>query len=101
MPELRDLDEVSTFVADLELDRKGLPILLRQYLKVGGRLLGFNLDPEFSNVLDALVMVDLRQTPERTLLRYLGPDGAALFLARHRARPHRSAIIDGHVSFQS
>ena len=39
-----------------------MPILLKQYLRLGGRLLGFNVDPEFSNVLDVLIMVDLRRT---------------------------------------
>ncbi len=47
--------------ATLALGRQILPILLRQYLKLGGRLLGFNVDPDFSDVLDVLVMVDPRQ----------------------------------------
>ncbi|RLE29501.1 MAG: hypothetical protein DRJ61_14445 [Acidobacteria bacterium] len=69
--------------ATLALGRQILPILLRQYLKLGGRLLGFNVDPNFSDVLDVLVMVDLRQTPGRTLARYMGRDGAEAFLAHH------------------
>ncbi len=81
--DLRDLEEVSRFIAEIEADNKGMPILLRQYLKLGGRLLGFNVDPKFSDVLDVLVMVDLRETPIRTLARYMGRDGAAEFLARH------------------
>ena len=81
--DLRDLDEVSHFISELESDGKGVPILLRQYLKLGGRLLGFNVDPGFSNVLDVLVMVDLRRTDRRILDRYLGPDGAARFLTHH------------------
>jgi hypothetical protein len=27
--------------------------MIRQYLKMGGRLLGFNVDPSFSKALDA------------------------------------------------
>ncbi len=81
--DLRDLEEVSRFIAEIEADHKGMPILLRQYLKLGGRLLGFNVDPNFSDVLDVLVMVDLRQTPVRTLARYMGRDGAEAFLAHH------------------
>lgn len=99
--ELRDLEEVSAFIADLEVDRKGVPILLRQYLKVGGRLLGFNVDPDFSNVLDVLVMVDLRTTPERTLARYFGADGAASFLDYHRARPQDTAEDSDRVRMHS
>ncbi|MEN8165036.1 MAG: GNAT family N-acyltransferase, partial [Acidobacteriota bacterium] len=81
--DLRDLEDVSRFIAEIEADHKGMPILLRQYLKLGGRLLGFNVDPDFSDVLDVLVMVDLRETPVKTLARYMGSEGAAAFLAHH------------------
>jgi putative hemolysin len=86
--DLADLDEVSQFIAEIEADGKGVPVLLKQYLKLGGRLLGFNVDPDFSNVLDVLVMVDLRQTDPRTLVRYMGADGARTFLA------HRATVTD-------
>ena len=76
---LRDLDEVSTFISEIEGDHKGVPILLRQYLKLGGRLLGFNVDTDFSNVLDVLIMVDLRQTEPRILARYMGAEETARF----------------------
>ncbi len=48
-----DLDELSNLVSDIEGDGRGAPVLLRQYLRLGGRLLGFNVDPEFSDPLDA------------------------------------------------
>ena len=83
--QLRDLEDVSTFISEIEADHKGVPILLKQYLKLGGRLLGFNVDPEFSNVLDVLIMVDLRQTAQRILARYMGRDGSKAFLAGHAA----------------
>ncbi len=85
--DLKDLEEVSRFIAEIEADHKGMPILLRQYLKLGGRLLGFNVDPNFSDVLDVLVMVDLRETPVRTLARYMGSEGAAAFLEHHGVAP--------------
>jgi putative hemolysin len=81
--DLGTLEEASQFIAEIEGDGKGVPILLRQYLKLGGALLGFNVDPEFANVLDVLVLVDLRRTPEATLRKYMGADGATAFRARH------------------
>ena len=84
-PALRDLDELSQPITDVEADGKGLPILLRQYAKIGGRLLGFNVDRKFSNVLDGLVVVDLRQTDPAVLERYMGRDGAAKFRNLHLA----------------
>jgi putative hemolysin len=80
--ELSDLDAL---IADLERDGKGVPILLRQYLKTGGRLLSFNVDRNFSNALDALIMVDLRTAPAPLLDRYLGKARAAAFREWHAA----------------
>jgi putative hemolysin len=80
---LRDLDELSQPITDVEADGKGLPILLRQYAKIGGKLLGFNVDCKFSNVLDGLVVVDLRQTEQAVLERYMGRDAAKQFRRVH------------------
>jgi putative hemolysin len=80
---LRDLEELSEPITDVEADGKGLPILLRQYAKIGGKLLGFNVDRKFSNVLDGLVMVDLRQTGTAVLERFMGREAAAGFRRFH------------------
>ena len=80
---IRDLDDLAVLLADIESDEKGVPILFKQYLKLGGRMLGFNLDPQFSDVLDGLVMVDLMQTDTRILERYMGREEAQSFLAYH------------------
>jgi putative hemolysin len=82
---LRDLDELSQPITDVEVDGKGLPILLRQYAKIGGRLLGFNVDRKFSKVLDGLVVVDLRKTEPAVLDRYMGREGATRFRSVHSA----------------
>jgi putative hemolysin len=86
---LRDLDELSAPITDVETDGKGLPILLRQYAKIGGKLLGFNVDRKFSNVLDGLVVVDLRKTEPAVLDRYMGREGAARFRKVHVASAAR------------
>jgi putative hemolysin len=84
---LRDLDELSEPIADVEADGKGLPILLRQYAKIGGKLVGFNVDRKFSNVLDGLVVVDLRQTDAAVLDRYMGREAAQSFRKLHGVIP--------------
>lgn len=80
---LSDLEELSQPITDVETDGKGLPILLRQYAKIGGKLLGFNVDKKFANVLDGLIVVDLRKTAPAVLERYMGREAAAQFRARH------------------
>jgi len=79
-----DLEDLSDCVADLEPTRTGVPVLLRQYLKLGGKLLGFNLDPEFSDALDGLIVVDLTKTEPRLLERYLGKGEAQEFLKHQK-----------------
>ena len=74
-PLLRDMDDVSTLVADIEDDSKGIPVLLRHYLNMGGKLLAFNLDPAFNDVIDGLLLVDLLQTDRKQLQRYMGREG--------------------------
>lgn len=81
---VHDLEELSQPIADVESDGKGLPILIRQYAKVGGKILGFNVDRKFSDVLDGLVVVDLRQTEFGLLERYMGREGLARFRDYHQ-----------------
>jgi len=80
---LRDVEDLSQPITDVESDGKGLPILLRQYAKIGGKLLGFNVDRKFSNVLDGLMVVDLRKTEPAMLERYMGREAAAGFRLKH------------------
>jgi putative hemolysin len=75
-----EMDDISEVVSDLEPGRNGIPVLLRQYLKLGGQLLGFNVDPNFSDVVDGLILVDLTRTDPSLLDRYLGKQSAAEFL---------------------
>jgi len=78
-----NLDELAALIVELEQGSKGIPILLKQYLNLGARLLGFNVDPEFSNVVDGLILVDLTTTKTRVLDKYMGKDGLTSFLAFH------------------
>jgi hypothetical protein len=77
------MNELSRRIAQTEHDGKGVPVLLRQYLELGGKVLGFSLDRDFVDTLDALIMVDLRTVEETVLVRYMGKRGAAAFRAYH------------------
>ncbi|MBK8980423.1 MAG: lysophospholipid acyltransferase family protein [Planctomycetes bacterium] len=82
---LGDLGDVSAMVAEMETDQKGVPVLIREYLKLGGKIVGFNVDPAFRDVVDGLVVVDLLETDPRILARHLGKDGARSFREFHGA----------------
>ena len=86
------IEEADKLVARLEADRKGIPVLLRQYLKLNARLIAVSVDPNFGDALDALMIVDLATVHPSILNRYLGREQADLFLARHRpASPPQAA----------
>jgi putative hemolysin len=84
-------DEANRLIASLEADGKGMPVLLRQYLKLNARLIGFNVDPSFGDVLDALMLVDLTKVDRAILSRYFGREGAATFLTHHACERHAGA----------
>jgi putative hemolysin len=84
----RTIEEADALVSQFERDGRGMPVLLRQYLKLNARVLGFNVDAAFGDVLDALMMVDLLQVDRRILRRYFGPAGARAFLEYHLATSH-------------
>ena len=76
-----DVEDLSGLISDIEEKPSGVPVLLRQYLRLGGKLLGFHVDAQFGNTLDGLILVDLTKTEPKLLDRYLGKAEAAAILA--------------------
>lgn len=54
---------------------KSIPVLIRHYLALNGRFISFTVNSGFNQSLDGLIMVDLRQSPDRYLKRYMGAAG--------------------------
>ena len=79
---LGDLQLLSRVIARID-EGKGVPVLLRQYLSLNGKLVCFNVDPAFNNALDGLIMVDLRNVQEKTLSRYMGNEHAREYFVHH------------------
>lgn len=71
---VKDLRLLGNMVAALEDDGKPIPVLLRQYLRLGGEMLSFGIDEDFGGTLDGLVLIDLCKTPARILKRFCGKD---------------------------
>ncbi|MEX0962437.1 MAG: lysophospholipid acyltransferase family protein [Pseudohongiellaceae bacterium] len=63
---------------------KAVPVLLRHYLSVNGKLVCFNIHPNFNDSLEGLIIVDARQTDAKTLSRFLGADGYEHFMSFHK-----------------
>ncbi|USD32176.1 MULTISPECIES: lysophospholipid acyltransferase family protein [Vibrio] len=84
---LADLQLLSRVIARID-DGKGVPVLLRQYLGLNGKLISFNVDPSFNNALDGLIVVDLKQVPLKTLTRCMGATQAQQYLQHHNSLPN-------------
>jgi putative hemolysin len=82
----QDVRSISRRVAELEPDQKGLPVLVREYIKLGGQFLGFSVDPEFQNAMDGLVVVDLDRTRPQLLALHMGRENYERFRGYTEAR---------------
>ena len=80
------IEDLSLSIADIEHDGKGVPVLIRQYLRAGGRVLAFSVDANFSNTLDALMLADLSTASPALLERCMGRKEAQAFLAARNAK---------------
>jgi putative hemolysin len=80
---LADLQLLSKVIARID-EGKGVPVLLRQYLGLNGKLVSFNVDSEFNDALDGLIVVDMRKVDEKTLSRYMGHQEANVYLCHHK-----------------
>ena len=89
LPHLRMLNEV---VERVEPDGRGIPVLFRSYMGLGARVLGVNVDPDFQNSIDALVVVDLDGTDPRRLRRFMGRQGLTEW---QRFAPRANEAVQG------
>lgn len=81
----RDLDDVEAILSDIESSGQGIPILVRQYLRLDARVLGFHVDPHFGETLVALMYIDLPKTNPRILSRFFGAENASNYCDHHAA----------------
>ena len=62
-----DINSLDKFIGDVDELNSGLPILLKKYIKLNARIIGFNVDPKFNNCLDGLIALDLCDVPQNTI----------------------------------
>ncbi len=86
-----DIRGLSRRVAELEPQGQQLPILLREYVKLGGQFLAFSVDPDFGDAMDGFVAVDLERTSSRLLALHMGAENYERFVrAGHSMRPRKA-----------
>ncbi|WP_122032917.1 lysophospholipid acyltransferase family protein [Aliivibrio sp. EL58] len=90
---LGDLKLLSKVLSRIEKG-KGLPVLLRQYIGLNGKLVCFNVDPDFNDALDGLIVVDMSNVPHKTLSKYMGKEEAMCYLKKHQ--DNSNSLVDNN-----
>ncbi len=62
-----DMDRFDRLMATLSDGKYRLPVLVRKYFSCSARLLCFNVDPDFTDSLDGLILLRLKDFPPQTL----------------------------------
>ena len=62
-----DINRLDKAIGDLDELNSGLPVLLKKYIKLNAKIIGFNVDPKFNNCLDGLIVLDVFDVPRNTI----------------------------------
>ena len=89
-----DLNKFDRIIGDIDEVNNGIPILLKKYLSLNAKILAFNVDPNFNNCLDGLILLDVFDVPQSTIesLSKEVNDGAILNRFYSSRELHRSVI---------
>jgi len=61
-----DVSKLDKVIFDIESTYK-FPILLKKYLQLNAKIIGFNIDPQFNDALDGLLILDIFDVPQAFL----------------------------------
>ena len=61
------ITKLENFIEDVEPAHFKIPVLMKQYVRQNARFISFNVDPNFSDVLDGFMILDLKDVPDPTI----------------------------------
>jgi putative hemolysin len=64
---VEQIELIDKIVTDIERGEMSMPVLIKKYIQLNSRVLGFNVDHDFADALDALMLLDLKKMPEKTI----------------------------------
>jgi len=62
-----DINKFDKLIEELEPANFKIPVLLKKYIKLNAKIIGFNIDPKFNDALDGLILLDLFNVPLETI----------------------------------
>lgn len=63
----QDINRLDKTIGEVDELNSGLPVLLKKYIKLNAKIIGFNVDPKFNNCLDGLIVLDVYDVPKSTI----------------------------------
>lgn len=65
--DIHSVDMLDKIVLDIEGGNRGIPVLIKKYLQLNGKVLSFNVDHDFNDALDVFILLDCTNVPESSL----------------------------------
>ena len=63
----KDIAKLDKMIGDIEASSAKLPVLLKKYISLNAKIIGFNIDPKFNMCLDGLLILDIFDVPMKTI----------------------------------
>lgn len=63
----KDIALLDKMIGDIEPSSDKLPVLLKKYVSLNAKIIGFNIDPKFNMCLDGLLILDIFDVPMKTI----------------------------------
>lgn len=57
-------------IKEIDINHFGIPILIKKYLSLGGKIINFNIDPDFNFAIDGFVVLDISVVAEEVIKSY-------------------------------
>jgi putative hemolysin len=67
MENMSDINKLDQIIGDVDELNTGLPVLLKKYIRLNAKIIGFNVDPKFNNCLDGLILLDVYDVPKNVI----------------------------------
>lgn len=62
-----DINKLDKYIGKFEPKDVRLPVLLKKYISLNAKIIGFNRDPLFNDCLDGLIVLDIYEVPDKIL----------------------------------
>jgi putative hemolysin len=60
---IKDMKHFDSVIRDIEPGNYRIPVLLKKYIELNGKIVCFNVDPKFNDALDGLLILNLYNVP--------------------------------------